>query len=87
MKRRGEKYALLWPKKAEFVRMACRFGATIIPFAAIGAEDSVNIVRDGAELSRAPVIGELLKQQVWGVGVGVCGCERVRKAGLRLQCV
>ena len=34
-KRKGEKYKLFWPKRQEFVRMASRFGATIIPFAAV----------------------------------------------------
>ena len=41
-KNRDERYTLIWPRKAEFVRMAARFGATIVPFAAVGAEDGVN---------------------------------------------
>ncbi|MBA0831508.1 hypothetical protein Goarm_015973, partial [Gossypium armourianum] len=30
--RKGEEYKLFWPDKSEFVRMAARFGAKIIPF-------------------------------------------------------
>lgn len=33
-KQRGEEYQLFWPGRPEFVRMAARFGATIVPFAA-----------------------------------------------------
>lgn len=49
-KMKGEKYTLLWPKKPEFVRAAAKFGATIIPFAAIGAEDGIEILMDSREL-------------------------------------
>jgi hypothetical protein len=44
-KNREEAYTLLWPEKAEFVRMAAKFGATIVPFAAIGADEGVTQVR------------------------------------------
>ncbi|GAB4835914.1 hypothetical protein Ancab_000833 [Ancistrocladus abbreviatus] len=37
--RRGEAYKLLWPDEPEFVRMAARFGATIVPFGAVGEDD------------------------------------------------
>lgn len=52
-KLKGEQYKLLWPQKQEFVRMAARFGATIVPFAAVGAEDGVNIVADSKEMREA----------------------------------
>ncbi|KAG2499012.1 hypothetical protein HYH03_003198 [Edaphochlamys debaryana] len=63
LKLKGERYALIWPRRPEFVRMACRFGATIIPFAAIGAEDSVDILLDRQELLRAPLLGPALRRQ------------------------
>ncbi|KAG1678974.1 hypothetical protein FOA52_013037 [Chlamydomonas sp. UWO 241] len=63
-KRRGEKYALLWPRKQEFVRMAARLGATIIPFAAIGAEDSINIMADSDAVLDLPVVGPMLRQRM-----------------------
>ncbi|CAK9163804.1 unnamed protein product, partial [Ilex paraguariensis] len=36
---KGEQYKLFWPDQPEFVRMAARFGATIVPFGAIGEDD------------------------------------------------
>jgi len=29
----------MWPEQAEFVRMAARFGAKIVPFGAVGEDD------------------------------------------------
>eukprot|EP00197_Chlamydomonas_leiostraca_P012444 CAMPEP_0202879844 /NCGR_PEP_ID=MMETSP1391-20130828/34179_1 /ASSEMBLY_ACC=CAM_ASM_000867 /TAXON_ID=1034604 /ORGANISM="Chlamydomonas leiostraca, Strain SAG 11-49" /LENGTH=171 /DNA_ID=CAMNT_0049562249 /DNA_START=62 /DNA_END=574 /DNA_ORIENTATION=- len=66
-KRKDEKYKLLWPERAEFVRMAARFGATIIPFAAVGAEDGVNQVLDGRDLAALPIIGESIRKRASAV--------------------
>lgn len=57
-KRRGEKYRLFWPERGEFVRMAAKFGATIIPFAGFGSEDGVSILADSEDISQIPVVGE-----------------------------
>jgi hypothetical protein len=35
----GEGYKLFWPDQPEFVRMAARFGATIVPFGTVGEDD------------------------------------------------
>lgn len=35
----GEEYKLFWPEKSEFVRMASRFGAKIVPFGVVGEDD------------------------------------------------
>ena len=40
MKRKGEAYQLHWRQKADFVRMATRLGAVIVPFGALGADDA-----------------------------------------------
>ncbi|KAJ8441587.1 hypothetical protein Cgig2_023151 [Carnegiea gigantea] len=37
--KRGEEYKLIWPERSEFVRMAARFGAKIIPFGVVGEDD------------------------------------------------
>uniref|UniRef100_A0ACD5Z980 Uncharacterized protein n=1 Tax=Avena sativa TaxID=4498 RepID=A0ACD5Z980_AVESA len=37
--RKGEEYKLFWPEQPEFVRMASRFKATIIPFGVVGEDD------------------------------------------------
>ncbi|XP_056168192.1 phytyl ester synthase 1, chloroplastic-like isoform X2 [Syzygium oleosum] len=36
---KGEEYKLFWPDQPEFVRMAARFGATIVPFGTVGEDD------------------------------------------------
>lgn len=45
--KKGEEYQLFWPEKIDFVRMAAMFDALIVPFAAIGMADSVNMIFDG----------------------------------------
>lgn len=39
----GEEYKLFWPEQPEFVRMASRFGATIIPFGVVGEDDICHV--------------------------------------------
>lgn len=39
----GEEYKLFWPEKPEFVRMAARFEATIVPFGVVGEDDFVQV--------------------------------------------
>ena len=53
-KRKNEEYKLFWPSKPEFVRMAVRHGAIIVPFAAVGAEDGVDIVADADDIANLP---------------------------------
>lgn len=59
-RRKGEEYQLFWPERSEFVRMAAKYGATIVPFAAIGVDDSLEILVDGEELQRTPVLGDIV---------------------------
>lgn len=40
VKRRGEEYQLLWRESPDFVRLATKCKAIIIPFAAVGADDA-----------------------------------------------
>lgn len=53
---RGEEYKLIWPKQQEFVRMAARFGATIVPFGAVGEDDIAELVLDYNDLMKIPVV-------------------------------
>ena len=39
----GETYKLFWPDQPEFVRMAAKFGATIVPFGVIGEDDIAEV--------------------------------------------
>ncbi len=63
LKLRNERYQLVWPRRSEFVRMAARHGATIVPFAAVGAEDSLELLADRRDLLGAPLLGQWLRQQ------------------------
>lgn len=49
----GEEYKLFWPEQSEFVRIAARFGAKIIPFGVVG-EDDVGQVSLNARMSFNP---------------------------------
>ena len=57
-KRRNEKYELFWPTQPEFVRMAIKHDAIIVPFAAVGAEDSFDIVADARDLLNNPLFAQ-----------------------------
>lgn len=52
--RKGEEYKLFWPEEAEFVRMAARFGATIVPFGVVGEDDISQILLDCDDLKKIP---------------------------------
>ncbi|KAK0589667.1 hypothetical protein LWI29_017054 [Acer saccharum] len=52
--RKGEEYKLFWPERSEFVRMAARFGAKIVPFGAVGEDDIGQVVFDYDDLIKIP---------------------------------
>nr|XP_043614495.1 acyltransferase-like protein At3g26840, chloroplastic [Erigeron canadensis] len=52
--RKGEEYKLFWPEQSEFVRMAARFGATIIPFGAVGVDDYAQVLLDYDDQMKIP---------------------------------
>eukprot|EP00890_Picochlorum_soloecismus_P004874 jgi/Picsp_1/5388/NSC_02748-R1_protein len=56
-RKKGEEYKLFWPGKSEFVRMAAKYDAIIVPFAGVGVDDSMDIVLDGEEVQNLPIIG------------------------------
>uniref|UniRef100_A0A7S1HX58 Acyltransferase n=1 Tax=Eutreptiella gymnastica TaxID=73025 RepID=A0A7S1HX58_9EUGL len=66
-KGKGEEYQLIWPTKPEFVRLASRFGATIIPLSAIGADDGLEMLLDSNDLLNLPVIGEQVRRRAEGI--------------------
>ncbi|CAI5514359.1 unnamed protein product [Closterium sp. Naga37s-1] len=73
LKNRGENYQLFWPERAEFVRMAAKHEATIIPFACIGVDDGFDILVDADEMPNVPIIGPMAVE-------GVQAWPRVRDA-------
>ncbi|KAL8134311.1 hypothetical protein AgCh_009373 [Apium graveolens] len=44
LRRKGEHHKLFWPDKPEFVRIAAKFGVTIIPFGVVGEDDMVELL-------------------------------------------
>jgi hypothetical protein len=76
-KRKNEKYQLFWPQRSEFVRMAAKFGATIVPVASVGAEDCVNILMDTEDIKGHALLGGW--RGVWGFGKGEGGRCRVMR--------
>ncbi|KAM4132316.1 hypothetical protein ACJW30_01G241100 [Castanea mollissima] len=69
--RKGEEYELMWPEQSEFVRMAARFGAKIIPFGAVGEDDISELVFDYDDQMKIPY----LKNQI----------EKLRNAAVNLR--
>ena len=57
-RRRGEEYQLFWKDDTDFLRPAAKHNAVIVPFSAVGADDSVRILIDGQELQKLPGIGD-----------------------------
>ncbi|XP_052189416.1 phytyl ester synthase 2, chloroplastic-like isoform X2 [Diospyros lotus] len=54
--RKGEEYKLFWPERSEFVRMAARFGATIVPFGVVGEDDFGEVVFDYDDQMKIPFL-------------------------------
>jgi 1-acyl-sn-glycerol-3-phosphate acyltransferase len=80
-KRRGQQYQLLWRDRLGFARLAIEHGYPIVPCAAAGAEDMLDVIAD----VDTPVYGQLarLSKKVTGFpvppvvrGVGLTGIPR-----------
>ena len=54
-KRKGEAYTLQWNHRLGFARLAIEHAVTIVPFSAVGVEDSLDIVYDAEDMARTPV--------------------------------
>lgn len=60
--RKGEEYKLFWPDQPEFVRMAARFDATIVPFGVVGEDDVAELVLDYNDQMRIPFIRRRIEE-------------------------
>lgn len=60
-KRVGQEYQLFWKDSPDFVRLAARCGAIIVPFAAVGADDAYDVIMEAEDLLETPVLGNLIK--------------------------
>ncbi|OBA78235.1 hypothetical protein A9W99_24180 [Mycobacterium sp. 1164966.3] len=55
MKRRNERYKLVWKNRLGFARLAIQHGYPIVPFASVGAEHGIDILLDRDSRLLAPV--------------------------------
>ncbi|KAB5529395.1 hypothetical protein DKX38_019476 [Salix brachista] len=58
---KGEAYKLIWPDQPEFVRMAARFGATIVPFGTVGEDDIAELALDYHDLMKIPILNDFIR--------------------------
>lgn len=59
-----DRYKLVWSPRPEFVRMAARYGATIVPFGAVGCEESVGAIMNAENTVRfVSALGRLQGRQ------------------------
>lgn len=80
-KRKGEENKLLWKEDTDFVRLAMRFGCTIVPFAALGVDDAFGIAFDSKDIMNSPLV-----RAPGGRGVGAGkGKERAVRASVHHQ--
>jgi hypothetical protein len=56
------KYPLKWPEKTDFVRIAAKFNATIVPVSCIGMLDSSRILVEADEVPSIPFIGKRISE-------------------------
>jgi 1-acyl-sn-glycerol-3-phosphate acyltransferase len=54
-KRKGERYELIWKQRMGFARLAIEAGCPVVPFGAVGAEETYDIVADADSALLAPV--------------------------------
>lgn len=60
--RKGEEYKLFWPEQSEFVRMASKFGAKIVPFGVVGEDDVGELVFDYNDQMQIPSLRTFIKE-------------------------
>ncbi len=80
-KRRGEKYRLMWKERIGFARLAIEVGYPIVPFAAVGAEEMLDVLIDENFPPYAELAGLVEKITHWPIqpvvrGVGASPIPR-----------
>ncbi|KAF5832325.1 hypothetical protein DUNSADRAFT_11801 [Dunaliella salina] len=60
-KPRGSEYMLQWKSEPDFVRLAAKCDALIVPFACVGADDAFELVMDNSDVMKNPVLGPFFK--------------------------
>lgn len=59
--RKGEAYKLFWPEEPEFVRIAAKYGAKIVPFGVVGEDDLVELFFDYDDVMKVPYLNKVVK--------------------------
>ncbi|KAL8226689.1 hypothetical protein R6Q57_016521 [Mikania cordata] len=59
--RKGEVHKLFWPEQQEFVRMAAKCGATIVPFGSVGEDDVSEMIMDYDDQINIPALNNHLQ--------------------------
>ncbi|KAG2493697.1 hypothetical protein HYH03_008211 [Edaphochlamys debaryana] len=77
VKKRGLEYTLLWKESPDFVRLAARCGALIVPFAAVGADDAYEIMMDTDEVVSHPLLGPVMRGLLERLGPGLDPSESI----------
>jgi len=62
--RSDSKYGLQWEVSPEFVRIALRTKALIVPISCVGPDDCFDIVVDSDDMLSAPVLGPEIERRV-----------------------
>jgi 1-acyl-sn-glycerol-3-phosphate acyltransferase len=62
IKRKGERYQLQWKSDTDFVRLAAKCNAIIVPFGAVGADDAFDLYMDTDEILADSRIGPLAER-------------------------
>lgn len=60
--RKGEEYKLFWPEQSEFVRMAAKFGAKIVPFGVVGEDDICEVIFDYEDQMKIPSLRDQIEE-------------------------
>lgn len=60
-KRKGEEYQLFWSEQPDFVRLAAKMNALVIPFASVGGDEAFDLALDSEEVLRTPMLGDLMR--------------------------
>ncbi|CAA7041900.1 unnamed protein product [Microthlaspi erraticum] len=60
--RKGEEHKLFWPQHSEFVRLASKFGAKIVPFGVVGEDDICQMVFDYNDQMKIPFLKNLIEE-------------------------
>ena len=62
MRRKGEKYQLIWKQRTGFARLAIEHGYDIIPFASVGPDDCFDIQLDANDIKNSQRLQYWLKR-------------------------